>query len=153
MCYFQCIQRTIPIIGTFTSKRAKCTKIRAKSVGLLRRKYQWFPPLPIFIVDPYRTGTDFTIECNIETGVGRGNCIWIQELGVKIPSENWQKINVIAETVEWSWKERGGPMAFSPDCSPFPSTRSASFSAHFALFNENAPIIGIGYSMAGIAVL
>ena len=68
--------------------------IRAKSVGPLRRNYQWFSPLPIFNIDPYRTGTDSTIERNIETGVGRGNCIWIQGLGVTIPLENRQKINV-----------------------------------------------------------
>ena len=46
--------------------------IRAKSVGPLRRNYQWFSPLPIFNVDPYRTGTDSTIERNIETGGGKG---------------------------------------------------------------------------------
>ena len=46
--------------------------IRAKSVGPLRHNHQWFSPLPIFNVDPYRTGTDSTIERNIETGGGKG---------------------------------------------------------------------------------
>ena len=70
---------------------AAVTTIRAKSVGPLRCNYQWFSPLPIFNVDSYRTGTDSTVERNIEAGVGRGNYIWIQELGLTIPSENRQK--------------------------------------------------------------
>ena len=45
-----------------------CSDNQGQGVGPLRRNYQWFSPLPIFNVDPYRTGTDSTIERNIETG-------------------------------------------------------------------------------------
>ena len=61
-----------------------------------------FSPLPIFNVDPYRTGTDSTVEPNIETGWEGENCIWIQELGETILSENRQKFNVSAVNDEWS---------------------------------------------------
>ena len=51
---------------------------------------------PIFNVDPYCTGTDSTIEHNIETGGGKGELHLDTRIGVTIPSENRQKINVSA---------------------------------------------------------
>ena len=54
------------------SNLAETSTIRVKSVGPPRRFYQWLSPLPIFNVDPQRTGTDPTMKSNIETWGGKG---------------------------------------------------------------------------------
>ena len=48
------------------------TTIIAKSVVPFGRIYEWCSPLPIFSVDPHRTGAESTIKRNIETGGGKG---------------------------------------------------------------------------------
>ena len=61
--------------------------IMAESVELLRDINQRQSSLPIFNVDPqYYTGTDATVEPNIETRGGRINSILRQRLGIRIPS-------------------------------------------------------------------
>ena len=55
-----------------------------------------FPRSPFSIlihIVPARTPL---LSATLKQGVGRGNCIWIQGLGVTIPLENRQEINVSA---------------------------------------------------------
>ena len=66
------------------------TTISVESVGPQRHNYKWFFPAAHFNFDPHRH-TDSTIELNIKTGGGKGNCILIQKIMITISSHSLQK--------------------------------------------------------------
>ena len=57
--------------------------------------YQRFSLLPIFNVDPHHTGTDATVERNIETRGGKGEFYFETEFGIMIPSHNEQNFILV----------------------------------------------------------
>ena len=94
--------------------------IRAKSVGPLRRIYQWFSLLPIFNVDPHRTcvlARTPLLSATLKQGVGRGIPFLRQGFEITIPSHNRpQKLNSSTVNGWMELKKRGGPTHFGPDC-------------------------------------
>ena len=88
----------------FTAKRLKlddlfCILLRQSGPKVLDH---WsvitsdFPRSPFSMLIHIKLARTPLLSTTLKQGVGRGNCIWIQELGAMIPSENRQKINVSA---------------------------------------------------------
>ena len=91
------------------------TTIWAESVGPLGHIYQWFSPVPIFNVDSHHTGTDTTVERNIETRNGKGEFYFeTKEFGITMPSHNGQLH--FSSVNGWMELKKGGPTTFGPDC-------------------------------------
>ena len=70
---------------------AFCSANHGRKCWTTQAYNQRFSRLPIVNVDPHYSGTDTTVERNMETMGGEGDSILRQEFGISILSHNGQK--------------------------------------------------------------